>query len=208
MNANSQAQGGCVGCAGGIPNYKNDIIINIVERLLPQGLAAWKQVAAEYQRETGETTLCQGEDLQENWNKKLCNHMQEPTGKPGALQDRIFRCIDIERCIQAEANAAILGVDLAESGHSCNDGSSNYSDVIEEECIGANDAADSFKDSPPFASIEFNDGRVDEAGEEDEEVAAANIAVDVVILGEGTEGAAEVRPIHRCCLHLAAAGVQ
>ncbi len=90
MNANSQAQGGHVGRARGVPNYKNDIIINIVEQLLPHGLEVWWQVAAEYQRESGETTLHQGEDLQENWNKKLWNCMQKPTGKPGVLQDRIF----------------------------------------------------------------------------------------------------------------------
>ncbi len=84
MNADNQAQGGCVGCAGGIPKYKNNIIINIVERLLPQGLEAWRQVTAEYQRESDETTL------QENWIKKLCNRMQKPTGKPSALQDHIF----------------------------------------------------------------------------------------------------------------------
>jgi hypothetical protein len=120
--------------------------------------------------------------------------MQKPTGKPGVLQDRIFQCIDIECRMQAEANAAILGVDLAESSHSHDDGSSNYSDVIEEEGIDANDAADVVKDGPPFPSIEFNDGRSDEACEEDEEVAAAKIPVNVVIPGEGAEGAAEVHP--------------
>ena len=89
---------------------------------------------------------------------------------------------------------AILGVDLAKSSHSRNDGSSNYSDVIEEEDIGANDAADAVKDGPPFASIEFNDGGGDKAGEEDEEVGTANIPVKMVIPGEGGEGAAEVHP--------------
>jgi hypothetical protein len=83
---------------------------------------------------------------------------------------------------------------LAESSHSCDDGSSNYSDGIEEEVVGANDAADAVKDDPPFASIEFNDGRGDEAGEEDEEVVAANINVNVVIPGDGAEGTAEVHP--------------
>jgi hypothetical protein len=99
MNTNSQAQGDCTGHAGGTPNYKNNIIINIVERVLPHGLEAWRQVAAEYQRESSKTTLCRGEGLRENWNKKLCNHMQKPTGKPGAFQDRIFRCIDIKHRI-------------------------------------------------------------------------------------------------------------
>jgi hypothetical protein len=74
------------------------------------------------------------------------------------------------------------------------DGSGNYSDVIEEEGGGANDATDAVKDGSPFASIEFNDGGGDKADEEDEEMAAANIAVNVVIPGEGAEGAAEVRP--------------
>jgi hypothetical protein len=111
--------------------------------------------------------------------------MQKPTGKPSALQDPIFQCIDNKCHIQTEANAAILGVDLVESSHSCNDGSSNYSDLIEEEVVGANDAADVVKDGPPFASIEFNDGGSDKAGEEDEELAAANIPVNVAIPGEG-----------------------
>jgi hypothetical protein len=61
-------------------------------------------------------------------------------------------------------------VDLAESSHSRDDSSRNYSDVIEEEGVDANDAADAVKDGPHSASIEFNDGRGDEAGEEDEEV--------------------------------------
>jgi hypothetical protein len=81
-----------------------------------------------------------------------------------------------------------------ESSHSPNDSSSNYSDIIEKEGVGANDAADVVKNGLPFASIEFNDGGGDEAGEEDEEVAAAYIAVNVVIPGEGSESAAEVHP--------------
>ncbi len=84
--------------------------------------------------------------------------MQKLTGNPSALQNHIFQCIDIENFIQAETNTAILGVDLAESSHSCNDGSSNYPDVIKEEGVGANDAADAVKDDPLFASIESNDG--------------------------------------------------
>jgi hypothetical protein len=50
------------------------------------------------------------------------------------------------------------------------------------------------KDGPPFAGIEFNDGRDDEAGEEDIKFATANIAVNEVISGERAEGAAEVHP--------------
>jgi hypothetical protein len=120
--------------------------------------------------------------------------MQKPTCKLSVLWDRILRCIDIEHRIQTEANAAILGVNLVESSHSCNDGSSNYSDVIKEKVVSANDAADAVEDGPPFPSIDVNDGGGDKAGEEDEKVAAANISVNVVITGEGTEGTAEVHP--------------
>ena len=76
--------------------------------------------------------------------------MQKPTGKPGALTDHIFRCIAIEHCIQDAANAAILGVDSAESSHACDDGSD-----------------DSLLDNNVAAGSDGED-------EEDEEVAAAN----------------------------------
>jgi hypothetical protein len=47
---------------------------------------------------------------------------------------------------------------------------------------------------PPFAGIEFNDGRNEEAGEENIKVATVNIAVNEVISGECAEHAAEVHP--------------
>lgn len=152
MDTSSQTRGGRSGRPLGAPNYKNDILIEIVERYLPQGLEAWNAVAAQYQVESNELTLRRGEDLRENWNKKLCNRMQKPTGKPGVNTDRIFRCIEIERRIQAEAAAAILGADSAESGHSRDDGDSALSDVAQDDDLG-------------------NDG-----DEEDEEVAAVNAA--------------------------------
>jgi hypothetical protein len=120
MDNDSQAQGGCVGCAGGIPNYKNNILISILKQYLPQGLEAWRQVALVHQREPMEATICWGEDLRDNWTRKLCNRMQKPTSKPGAASDRIFQCMEIEHCIEDEANAAILGVDSAESGYQSN----------------------------------------------------------------------------------------
>jgi hypothetical protein len=104
MDSKSQGRAAPKGRVAGIPKYKNYILMDIVERLLPQGLEAWRGVAADYQRESNEGTLCQGEDLCDNWTRKLCNRMQKPTGKPGALTDRIFCCLAIERRIQDEAN--------------------------------------------------------------------------------------------------------
>ena len=81
MDADSEARGGRGGRVGGVPNYRNEILIEIVERHLPQGLEAWREVARQYQIETHELTLRRGEDLRDNWNKKLCNRMQKMTGK-------------------------------------------------------------------------------------------------------------------------------
>jgi hypothetical protein len=52
MDANSQARGGCGGRSGGVPNYRNDILINVVKLYLPQGLEAWREVTLAYQRES------------------------------------------------------------------------------------------------------------------------------------------------------------
>jgi len=143
------------------PNYKNDILIEVVEMFLPLGLEEWRAVANAYQRESMETVLRRGEDLRDNWNRKLCNRMQKPTGKPGVNNDRIFRCIEIERRIQDKAAAAILGVDSAESAHSRDDGESTFSNVEEED------------PSDPALNDVGNDG-----DEEDEEVVSVNAADD------------------------------
>ena len=130
MDANSQTRGGrAAGRPIGAPNYNNNILIQVVELYLPQGLEAWRAVAIAYQRESMEAVLRRGEDVRDNWNKKLCNRMMKPTGKPGVNNDRIFRCIEIERRIQDEAAAAILGAESAESAHSRDEGDRALSDV-------------------------------------------------------------------------------
>ena len=205
MDSESQGRAGPKGRVAGIPNYKNDILIDIVERLLPQGLEAWREVAAVYQRESNEGTLRRGEDLRDNWNRKLCNRMQKLTGKPGALTDRIFRCLAIERRIQDEANAAIFGADSAESSHGRDDGSTS---ILSNESSNNNnvpaaargDGVDVYAASNrgkegsggghPVDNIQFDNGGGDDFGDVDEEVAAANVNeaaanIDVNVTGEG-----------------------
>ena len=183
MDADSEVRGGRGGRAGGVPNYKNDILIGIVERHLPRGLEAWREVAVDYQREANEPTLRRGEDLRDNWNKKLCNRMMKPTGKPGAKTDRIYRCIAIERLIQDAASAAILGVESAESKHSGDD-SSNGSSIVSEVDAAAGGGGDSraatgrggdAEGGSPVEFVQFNN-----SGEDEEEIAAANSQTTVV----------------------------
>ncbi len=45
MDADGQARVGRVGRSVGVPNYRNDILINVVEEYLTQGLEAWRRVA-------------------------------------------------------------------------------------------------------------------------------------------------------------------
>ncbi len=125
MDTNSQTRGGHAGHPFGAPNYKNNM-----------GLEAWNAVALQYQIELKELTLRRGEVLWENWNKKLCNRKQKPTGKPGANADCVLWFIAIEHHIQDEAAAAILGADLLESGHSCDNGESALLDIAPEDDFG------------------------------------------------------------------------
>ena len=67
----------------GVPNYQNNILIRIVERLLPNGNKGWSLVALAYKEESGEENLRSEDDLKKNWVRKLCNNMKKPTGRMG-----------------------------------------------------------------------------------------------------------------------------
>jgi len=99
--------------------------------------------------------------------------MQKPTGKPDENTDRIFRCIAIERRIQEEAAAAILGAGSAVSAHSRDDGDSALSNVAAEDPFD------------PALDDVGNDG----GDEEDEEVVVVN-----AVEGENTAAVTLFRP--------------
>ncbi len=84
------------GRARGVANDKNEILINIVSNMLPNGEYAWQAVATAYQAQSGEKDLRDTADLKKHWHKVLCNCRKKPTGKPGAINDRIFCCIAIK----------------------------------------------------------------------------------------------------------------
>ena len=75
-----------------------------------------------------------------------------------------------------KANAAILGVDSAESGHSADDGDSAHSDAMEE--YAETNAEDGPEVNAADGAVAFQFYGSDEEGDkEDEEVAAANAGV-------------------------------
>ncbi len=61
-------------------------------------------------------------------------------------------------------------------------------------CAGHVPNYKNIKHKPPYAGIEFNDCRDNEAAVEDIKRATTNITVNKVISSEHTEGAAEVNP--------------
>jgi hypothetical protein len=93
----------------GCPNYQNNILIGIVERILPNGNEGWRIVALAYKEESGEEILRSEDDLKKNWVRKLCNNMKKSTGRMGAdVKDRINHCIAIERRILDKTSSGIL----------------------------------------------------------------------------------------------------
>ena len=193
MDNESQAQLARGGRPPGVRNYQNNVLIDIVERLLPQGLEGWREVALEYQRESNEAVLRRGEDVRDNWVKKLCKNMKKPTGKPGDLRDRHFRCLGIERRIQDRANAAILGVDSAESSHRDDDGTKSSDDDDDDGAVAA--AGVGVVGGPP-ADIHFNNTE-NEDDVVDDEVAAASNAGELHAAVARGEDAARARPSRR-----------
>ena len=73
----------CGGCLLGRPNYQNNILIPIMERILPDGIEGWHLVALMYKEKSKEEVLWAEDDLKKNWIKKLCNNFKKPTGRTG-----------------------------------------------------------------------------------------------------------------------------
>jgi hypothetical protein len=99
----------------GCPNYQNNILIRVVDRILPNGNEGWCLVALGYQKDSGEEILHSEDDLKKNLFCKLCNNMKKPTGKMGAdTKDCINCCIVIERKILDKTSSGILGASSEE----------------------------------------------------------------------------------------------
>ena len=65
----------------GAKNYKNDVLIAIIEEVLPNGELGWDAVALAYQEQTSEETKRDTDDLKRYWIRNLCKGMKKPTGQ-------------------------------------------------------------------------------------------------------------------------------
>jgi hypothetical protein len=123
----------------GLPNYHNDKLIPIIERILPNGSEAWCLVAIAYKEESDEDTRCTKIDLKRNWLYKLCNNYKKPTGVTGDIEDRINHCIEIDRRIQRSTSSGLLG---ASSGEDDEDAYLNSASSSSEEASIQEDSQD------------------------------------------------------------------
>jgi hypothetical protein len=94
----------------GAKNYKNEVLINIIAGILPNGQYGWDQVAAVYMTAANKDILHDTDDLKRHWVKTLCNGMKKPTGGTGEKGERIHKCIYIERLILDKTHSGILGL--------------------------------------------------------------------------------------------------
>jgi hypothetical protein len=121
------------GRAWGVANYKNAILINIVSNMLPNSKYAWQAIATAYQAESGEKDRCDMADLKKHLHKVLCNCGKKPTGKPGAINDRIFCCIAIERQILKKTNSGMMGASSIEDKNNLGFSSTENSEVSDDD---------------------------------------------------------------------------
>ena len=99
MSATVPIQG--KGKRAGTTNYKNDVLLNLVEFYRPAGNEQWKIVAQRYQEVSKEAFLRSHDDVKRHFNNKLCKKNQSQTGinnKSGPLP-LVARAQEIQRKI-------------------------------------------------------------------------------------------------------------
>jgi hypothetical protein len=97
----------------GKANYKVNMLILVVEEMLPNGAQAWQEVAVLCQACSGEMVPCDHDDIKRHWVDKCCNKFKEPTGTPGdPKRDMILRCQRIQEWILQKLASCIMGADL------------------------------------------------------------------------------------------------
>jgi hypothetical protein len=98
----------------GFPNYKNDIVLNVIGDILPIGMEAWKIVADRYKTASGEVKLREYGDVKRHFYENLCDKGRKPTGS-AAPKPESQKALEIYRRILQRENAAAIGADEQES---------------------------------------------------------------------------------------------
>ena len=122
----------------GTPNYKNEVLLSLIDHYLPAGAEQWKIIAIKYQELSKEAALRDHDDIKRHFNDKLCRKNQRQTGinnKSGPLPF-VARAQEIQRKILI--NEATISV-----------GGDNENDADEGDIAGDEDDDDDDDDFDP-----------------------------------------------------------
>jgi hypothetical protein len=147
----------------GAVNYKNEMLINIISEILPNGEYGWQAVSFAYHEQSKEDQARNTDDLKRHWIKTLCNGMKKPTGKPGGPKDRIHRCISIEKKILNKTHSGMLGLSSSDGEDDEEDDAPSRGGMDDDlfgeeaEIVGGGGVNESFES----AQDEFDGGNTD-----------------------------------------------
>ena len=82
VKAKASAEGKAAkGRAAGVPNYQNEVLINAIEGILPDGALQWRKVAERYQEASGEKEIRDNHDIKRHFttHKNLCDSGKKVT---------------------------------------------------------------------------------------------------------------------------------
>mmetsp|Transcript_3574 Transcript_3574/g.3535 ORF Transcript_3574/g.3535 Transcript_3574/m.3535 type:complete len:92 (+) Transcript_3574:458-733(+) len=71
------------GCKSGTKNYKNEVLLEIIDKHLPTSEEEWHIVTAQYKKASGENVPRDSSDVKKHFFSKLCNNGTKPTGDSG-----------------------------------------------------------------------------------------------------------------------------
>jgi hypothetical protein len=119
--------------AVGMPNYKNDLLISVIEAILPDGAIQWKLVATRYKEVSGEVEERDSHDIKRHFttNTNLRDNGRKVTGS-AAPKPSVARCHEIWRKILKKSSATNCGGGSPSDGESSDSdsGSESYDDNV------------------------------------------------------------------------------
>ena len=141
----------------GTPNYKNDLLLNVVEAVLPAGAEQWKIVAQRYQQSSGESFLRFYDDVRRHFNDKLCKKNQRETGlnNKSAPLLHVARAQEIQRKILINEATMNLGGDN-ENDEDEDDDDDDDEDVNDFEASVTHETPSSVSEIAPVAAVPPN----------------------------------------------------
>jgi hypothetical protein len=97
-------------CKKGSVNYRNNLLIDIIEEILPSGELGWEAIAIAYQGRLNKEAQQDTADIKKHWMKNLCNGMRKLTGHTGENGDRVCWCIAIKKKNMQMTHLGFLGL--------------------------------------------------------------------------------------------------